>query len=186
MRVLMVLIALVATPFLASVAQDSRPARDARSDIRDVRPSDAQPGDVRQAKHDDDKKCKDKHANKGNRYGWRHGQHDDCNTPAPGEIQGTVFFDMNYDGVRDPDESGIANWLVILSGPVNMTTLTDAAGNYSFTGLPDGSYTVCESQRFGWIQTAPQEPSACTSGFGYTIVVTAGQVVTLLDFGNVG
>jgi SdrD B-like protein len=160
MRVLMVLIALVAAPFLTSVAQASSPARE---------------------------ECKDKHANKGNHFGWRNGQHDDCNPPpALGGIQGTVFFDMSYDGVRDADEAGIANWLIMLSGPVNTTTVTDAAGNYSFTGLPAGTYTVCESQRFGWIQTAPQEASSCTSGLGYTIVVPAGGSVTAQDFGNVG
>jgi hypothetical protein len=120
----------------------------------------------------------------------------DCDTPPPpppppppptgGQVQGTVFFDLSFDGVRDPDESGIENWLIMLSGPVSATTTTDAAGNYSFTGLPDGTYTVCEAQRFAWIQTLPQGPSSCTMGFGYTFVVAAGQVVTGLDFGNVG
>jgi hypothetical protein len=155
MRILMVVVALIATPFVMSVAQN------ADADAPD---------------------CKE-HP-EGNAYGWEHGQHD-C-APVLGGIQGTVFFDLNYDGVHDANEAGLANWLVTLSGPVDATILTDAAGNYSFTGLPAGTYTVCEGQRFGWIQTAPQGPSACTSGFGYTVVITAGQVVTLLDFGNVG
>jgi hypothetical protein len=154
------MVALVATPFLAGVAQASN-----ESGVGE---------------------CKVKHANAGNHYGWRNGQHDDCNAPTLGGLSGTVFFDMSYDGVRDADEPGIENWFVMLTGPVNATTTTDAAGSYSFTGLPAGTYTVCESQRFGWIQTAPQEASSCTSGFGYTIVITAGQVVTQLDFGNVG
>jgi hypothetical protein len=93
---------------------------------------------------------------------------------------------MSYDGLRDADEAGIGNWIVMLSGPVNASAVTDAAGNYSFTGLPAGTYTVCESQRYGWSQTGPLTESACTSGYGYTIVITAGQVLTLLDFGNVG
>jgi hypothetical protein len=168
MRVLTVLIALVATPFIANVAHGARPARNAQSDVRG-------------------EECKVKNANKGSQYGWRNGQHDNCDTPPVlGGISGTVFFDMSYDGVHDADEAGLENWTVMLSGPVSATAVTDAAGNYSFAGLPAGTYTVCESQRFGWMQTAPQGPSSCTSGFGYTIVITAGQAVSLLDFGNVG
>jgi len=161
MRVFMVLIALVAAPFLTGVAQASSPARE---------------------------ECKVKHANNGNHYGWRNGQHDDCNTPAPvaGSISGTVFLDLSYDGARDGDEAGIANWNVMLSGPVNGTIVTDAAGSYSFTGLPAGTYTVCESQRFGWLQTGPLTASSCTSGYGYTVVVPAGGTVPSLDFGNIG
>jgi hypothetical protein len=189
MRVLMVLIALVTAPFLASTAQ-GRSAHNASSDLRDVRNTDAQPGDDQRPTPGHDKECKDKHANNGNHYGWRHGQHDDddCGTPPPvlGGISGTVFFDQNYDGVQQTGEAGLANWYVMLSGPVNATAITDAAGNYSFTGLPAGTYTVCEAQRFAWIQTAPQTASSCTSGFGYTIVVPAGGAVNALNFGNVG
>jgi hypothetical protein len=180
----MVLTALAATPFLANAAQ-GRSTHNASSDVREVRHAGEQPRDEPRSKHGDGE-CKEKHANKGNHYGWRNGQHDDCDTPPPlGGISGTVFYDLSYDGVRDTDEPGLANWSVMLSGPVNATTVTDAAGNYSFTGLPAGTYTVCEGQRFAWIQTAPQEPSACTSGFGYTIVIR-GQGATDLNFGNVG
>jgi hypothetical protein len=187
MRVLMAIIALVATPFIAGIAQ-GRTAHNLSSDLRDVRHADEQPGDNQRAKHGDgDGECKEKHANNGHHYGWRHGQHDDCDTgPVLGGISGTVFFDLSYDGLQQADEAGLANWYVMLSGPVNATTVTDAAGNYSFTGLPAGTYTVCESQRFAWIQTAPQTASSCTSGFGYTIVVPAGGVLGGLNFGNVG
>ena len=180
----MVLMALAATPFLASGAQ-GRSAPKPSLDVRDVRHGDEKPGDDQRDKHGDGE-CKDKHANEGHHYGWRHGQHDDCAQPALGGISGSVFFDQSYDGVHDADEAGLASWTVMLSGPVNTTLFTDAAGNYSFTGLPAGTYTVCESQRFGWIQTAPQTASACTSGFGYTVVITAGGSASALDFGNVG
>lgn len=185
MRVLMVLTALVATPFLVGVAQ-GRSAHDVRSDRRDIRHADERPGHDRRARHGDERECKEKHANRGHHYGWRHGQHDCDTPPVLGGISGTVFFDMSYDGVRDADEAGLESWTVMLSGPVTATTVTDAAGNYSFTGLPAGTYTVCEAQRFGWIQTAPQSPSGCASGFGYTVVITAGGTVGQNDFGNVG
>jgi SdrD B-like domain len=164
MRIVMVVAALIATPFAISVAQNAKPKAQTA----------AAPNPASDCKEHPE----------GNAYGWEHGQHD-CG-PVLGGISGSVFFDMSYDGVRDAGEAGIANWVISLSGPVNATTTTDAAGNYSFTSLPVGTYTVCEAQRFGWIQTAPQTESSCTSGFGYTIVITAGQVLTQLDFGNVG
>ena len=195
MRVLMVLVALVATPFLTSAAQ-GRSAQSPKADLKEARRGgeheDEQRGDDRRGgdrrdRHGDGE-CKEKHANHGRHEGWRHGQHDDCDAKAPvlGGISGNVFFDMSYDGVRDADEPGIENWWIMLSGPVSATIATDAAGNYSFTGLPAGTYTVCEGQRFGWIQTAPQTESACASGLGYTIVITEGQSVDHQDFGNVG
>jgi hypothetical protein len=173
----MVLVALVATPFLMSVAQ-GHPTK-AKASATALQHS---------ATLADPEPCRDHPA--GNAYGWEHGQFVVCTEPPPpppaGQLQGTVFFDLSYDGVRDADEPGIENWFIMLTGPVSATVATDAAGNYSFTGLPDGTYTVCEATRFGWIQTAPQGPSQCTMGYGYTVVVVAGQVITGLDFGNVG
>jgi hypothetical protein len=179
MRVLMVLVALVTTPFVMSVAQGRHAPNTKAAPPAVLHSGTSQPHSLADAED-----CKEHPA--GNAYGWEH-QHDECDSPPiSGQIAGTVFFDLSYDGVRDADEPGIENWFIMLSGPVSATTYTDAAGSYAFTGLPDGTYTVCELQRFGWIQTAPQTPSSCTSGFGYTIVITAGQGATDLNFGNVG
>ena len=61
-----------------------------------------------------------------------------------------VWFDEDNDGIKDALESGIANVTVELytdtqtpgtSTPI-ATTVTDANGNYLFTGLADGTYKV--------------------------------------------
>lgn|GEM_PF-2765195 len=60
-------------------------------------------------------------------------------------IGDTVWFDGNGDGIVDPDEPGFAGVTVVLldsNGDVVATTITDANGNYSFTGVPDGDYQV--------------------------------------------
>ena len=68
-----------------------------------------------------------------------------------GSISGHVWIDRNNDGVVDPGETPLANVEVTLTGtdaagnplpPVTVTT--DADGNYSFTDLPPGTYTVTE------------------------------------------
>ena len=60
-------------------------------------------------------------------------------------ISGTVYLDQNRDKTKDGGDiaqSGVTVKLVDASGAVVATTTTDADGNYSFTGLNDGTYTV--------------------------------------------
>lgn len=56
-----------------------------------------------------------------------------------------VWVDADKDGIQDPSESGIAGVMVILlnsSGTPMDTTYTDANGNYKFTNLAAGTYSV--------------------------------------------
>jgi len=53
-----------------------------------------------------------------------------------GTVEGSVFYDTNENGFRDPDEVGISSQAVNLrfrDGTVYMGTTTDAAGNYAMT-----------------------------------------------------
>ena len=67
-------------------------------------------------------------------------------------ISGTVFEDPDNDGVQDDGEPGIEGVTVTLTGtddlgnPVNLTTTTDANGDYEFPNLISGTYTVTETQ----------------------------------------
>ncbi len=65
-------------------------------------------------------------------------------TPGPGSLGDRVWLDLNSDGVQDADEPGLAGVTVTLRGPAGLTysRITDTNGNYLFSGLPLGSYTV--------------------------------------------
>lgn len=66
-------------------------------------------------------------------------------TGAAGVIGDTIWLDANGDGLLNGSEAGIPGVTVALldaGGNVIATTTTDGNGNYSFPGLPDGSYTV--------------------------------------------
>lgn len=83
-------------------------------------------------------------------------------------IQGIKWNDLNGNGVQDAGESGLAGWTIYLDQNNNSkldagetSTLTDANGNYSFTDLAAGTYTVAEVMKPGWQQTSP---SAVTNG----------------------
>ena len=81
--------------------------------------------------------------------------------------------------------SGLQGWCVQLSGPVSGSVVTDASGNYLFTGLPAGTYTVCEVLQATWRESFPASGPGCAGGFGYTMTLIDGSGASFIDFANV-
>ncbi|MDB5389865.1 MAG: Cna domain protein, partial [Planctomycetaceae bacterium] len=108
-----------------------------------------------------------------------------------GSIQGTVWNDLNADGVRATDpgtgaftDPGLADWTVFLdlnhdhvAEPGEPTTVTDANGNYSFISLAVGDYEVTEVLPSGW-NVSPLFDTA------HTVAVNAGSATIVADFAN--
>lgn len=113
----------------------------------------------------------------------------DCAPPFIGHstISGSVFFDIDQDGLLGTDEVGLSGWTVQLTGPSTQTVLSMGdAGAYSFTGLLAGTYTVCVVPNPGWLQTGPKTGTSCPNGLGYTIVApNADTVFANTNFGYV-
>ena len=65
-----------------------------------------------------------------------------------GSLSGTIYLDDQHNGVRDPNEYGVANVTVTLTGvdnqgnAISRTTTTDLNGVYTFSNLPTGIYTL--------------------------------------------
>ncbi|MDR3390484.1 MAG: SdrD B-like domain-containing protein [Sulfuriferula sp.] len=79
-------------------------------------------------------------------------------------ISGTVYLDQNNNGVQNGADTGIAGVAIQLldnTSAVIASTTTDAGGNYSFTGLNPGTYSIRE----------PNQPSATANG-----ITSAGTV----------
>jgi hypothetical protein len=104
-------------------------------------------------------------------------------TAARGSISGTVFNDVNADGVRAPGDAGMEGWTVFLDTNGNSaqdsgepTSLTDGLGFYSFPSLIEGPYRVAEILQSGW-NISP----------GYAVLQTVtvvGDNNTAVNFGN--
>jgi SdrD B-like domain/Secretion system C-terminal sorting domain len=123
----------------------------------------------------------------------------DCgirNTTALSSLGDFVWYDGNKNGQQDPGEAGVPGIAVTLynatTGAVVKTTTTDANGNYLFTDLANGSYTVgFTSLPSGYIFTGKDlvadaldsdvDPSSGRTG-AYTIAAP-GTSITTVDAG---
>ncbi|HMB44199.1 MAG TPA: SdrD B-like domain-containing protein, partial [Candidatus Methanoperedens sp.] len=104
------------------------------------------------------------------------------NVTAPGgHISGMKFNDSNGNGTKDPGESSLSNWTIVLknsTGSTVETMMTDIDGNYTFGGLAAENYTVEEVLQADWKQTFPEAPGK------YKVTLAAGENVIGIDFGN--
>lgn len=101
----------------------------------------------------------------------------------PSSISGTVFLDQNNNGVQNGVDTAIASVAINLSGhsygldgvdatgddvTVSLSTTTDAGGNYVFSGLAPGKYTVTEptqpANTANGITTSGSVPNGGTAG----------------------
>ncbi len=109
--------------------------------------------------------------------------------PASGQthqIGNTIYFDANGDGIPQAGEYGLAGVTVALldgSGNVLATTVTDANGNYFFSGLPDGNYQVqvTDHDNVLSVLTLSDDPDASLDGL--TAITLAGADNNSANFG---
>ncbi len=67
---------------------------------------------------------------------------------AGAEISGTIWLDLNMDGIRDGSEDGMPNIPVMLyrcNGIFITSTVSQADGSYVFTDIPDETYKIVVS-----------------------------------------
>lgn len=180
MRGSLVVLALVASPFLAANAQAHQPKRtDVPIGAKCTVPARGNSANV--ASQNGLQNRADP-TTKGNK---------DCPVPPSGGgtggssggatvghsfISGMLFNDPNAIGAYDGSQFGLAGWTVQLVGPSGtLTATTDGNGNYSFSNLDAGSYTLCVVPPGGWINTAPSGGVTCPgSSYGYSIDAPAG------------
>src|SRR5262249_48199165 len=97
----------------------------------------------------------------------------------PAGLSGFVYQDLNRDGMRQAGEPVIGGVTITLAGSndlgnaVSLTTTTDVNGNYTFSSLRPGTYTLTEGQPAGFLQ-------------GTNLVGSAGGTLSATDtFSNI-
>jgi SdrD B-like protein len=89
---------------------------------------------------------------------------------------GLVYEDVDGNGSQDPfaGEMGLAGWTVqlIWNSRVIQETLTAGDGSYSFSNLGSATYSVCVVQQSNYNRTEPAAGNSC-GGAGYDFFVRA-------------
>ena len=90
------------------------------------------------------------------------------NAASLGTIRGSVWNDVNADGSRATGDPGLGDWTVFLDlngdgahGAGEPSTLTDAAGIYTFPSVTIGTYQVAQVLKDGW-NLSPGHPASVT------------------------
>lgn len=119
------------------------------------------------------------------------------NTPvATATVGDKVWYDTNSNGTQDAGEPGVSGVVVTLynnSGVVVAATITDANGNYLFTNVAPGNYTVGFSLPPGMLFTTQSGAVSVTTnsdantntGRTASFTVVAGDQITYVDAGIV-
>lgn len=115
------------------------------------------------------------------------------NVTAPittGRVSGSIFEDNNENGVDDPGEHGISGWTVFVDTNLDglftagePTSVSDADGNYSITGVPAGAARVYEVP-LGGLQPTVGGLFPLDGALPYRDVTIVAGGSTRLDFGN--
>ena len=174
MRVLMVLLALLAVPYVAAVAQGKAKGHDAEHCARRLEKYALK----NKNKKEKITKCADLPPPPPPPPAA-------CSNSAPGTAGSTIISGFVY---RDQDPfDDLASWCIKLTGAATATAVTDAYGYYEFTGLPGGTYTICEEPQAGWNESFPTGSfgTACPTGFGWTFTLGDGTEASYVNFGNV-
>ncbi len=95
---------------------------------------------------------------------------DRSNLPV-GTIRGTVFEDLDQNGVRNGEERGLPSVLISLDNGAE--TYTNNTGYYSFV-VQQGTYQVVETDPIGYSSTTPNAASATIANEGDSITVNFG------------
>ncbi len=100
------------------------------------------------------------------------------------EIRGSKWNDRDSDGEWDDGEPSLRGWTIYLDENRNsrldtgeIRTTTNQDGNYVFTNLTPGDYTVAEQPQTGWEQTHP--PAGV-----HDVNLRPGDSLVGLNFGN--
>ncbi|NCS15642.1 MAG: hemolysin [Microcystis aeruginosa G13-12] len=100
-----------------------------------------------------------------------------------GSIEGSKWNDVNANGIWDKGEEALAGRTIYIDSVTNgqldpweISTVTNADGQYTFSNLGPGEYAILEVNQTGWIQTFPTTP--------YALNLKAGEKLTGINFGN--
>jgi hypothetical protein len=160
----MLLVAMIATPLLANVAQAQGKAEHANNRFKVCERTNAKNKKDKEVAFNSERREPKKCVPAG----------PPPVTPPSGglaEVHGMAFTDANNNGVFDSGDSPLAGVPILLVGS-SATTTSGADGTFGFTGVAVGMYTLCAVG--GQSQSTPSGGPVCPTGSsGYAIEIPA-------------
>lgn len=111
---------------------------------------------------------------------------------APNTVSGTIWADDNANGSLDGEEAGrfegVSVALLNQNRNVVASSRTDASGNFSFTNLPDGTFTIAVTDTAQilagtWHSRGADNTNNNSQADPFTVSISNGQTVDWADFG---
>lgn len=93
---------------------------------------------------------------------------------ALGTISGTIWIDVNDDGIGDIPLAGVTLILIDDQGNEVARTLTQADGTYLFIDVPQGTYSIIEEQPYGFFDVSETNGDYPADGILNAIKVDVG------------
>ena len=102
----------------------------------------------------------------------------------PASIGDRVWNDLNADGVQDAGEPGLGGVEVLLTGPSGpLSDTTDGLGDYSFTNLAPGEYTMAINNTTVPTGVVSGQQLGSTTSATQTLTIESGDDINTVDFG---
>ena len=104
-------------------------------------------------------------------------------------FSGEVYNDFNGNGALNGGEPGLSGWTVNLlngSNQVVATATTDSNGDYAFSGVGPGTYSIAVVEQTGFVQSSTPATFAETAASGHSVAnLDFGQFQTVTLSGEV-
>jgi len=101
-------------------------------------------------------------------------------------VSGNIYEDVNGNGTKDGGEGNLVGIAVTMTGAGGGATVTDASGNYVFTGVGGGAHVVSETLPTGWIATQGVPPlNIISANYGLFTDENFGNFKKVVVTGNV-
>lgn len=113
-------------------------------------------------------------------------------TSNPNSVSGTIWRDTDADGLLEVAETGRFNGVTVVlrdaNGNIIAATTTDVNGDYSFTNLPNGSYTVDVSDDANllngyWKSSGAASTDNNSQSDPLSVTLSGSTSITYADFG---
>ena len=99
-------------------------------------------------------------------------------------VSGIVFQDLDNNGIRAGGEPGIGGVVISLTSAAVQTTTSNTYGEYYFTGLAAGQYTLTEAQPSAYLDGKDAPLASVIAADALSLAYTGTSVITGFLFGE--